>query len=193
MSLCLLCRERIIGFSRIHMPGITFNQRTREMEIQGSESFIESNFHKIEDILKESLVTMNKQASTKTKANRENFLSDEIQKNQTTKVMRASEMSVLETRTAAKPGGLEISETLKASRPPVRKYFNTLGKQIRSEDTSTGRNQATGPTGRIPEGISIASLKEKFGLSQQQIEGVIKDAEKHGRVRKYLNGSYVWV
>jgi hypothetical protein len=95
--------------------------------------------------------------------------------------------------TATKSEVPEVSEASKATRPPVRKYFNTLGKQIRSEDTSIGKNQAVGPIGRIPAGISIASLKEKFGLSQQQIEGIIRDAEKHGRVRKYLNGSYVWV
>ena len=108
-------------------------------------------------------------------------------------VMRASESSALETPAATKPGVQEVPEAPKATRPPVRKYFNTLGKPIRSEDTSIGKNQAVGLIGRAPEGISIASLKEKFGLSQQQIEGIIKDAEKHGRVRKYLNGSYVWV
>ncbi len=175
------------------MPVITLNQTTKEFEIKGPESFIEFNFHKIENILKESFTTMNKKASGKTKANRETLSSDEIQKPQTLKEVRASEISAPETRTTTKPEGQEISETLKATRPPVRKYFNTLGKQIRSEDTSTGRNQAAGPIGRIQEGISIASLREKFGLSQQQIEGVIRDAEKHGRVRKYLNGSYVWV
>ena len=168
------------GFQFIsHMSGITFNQTTKEIEIKGPEPFIESNFQKIEDILKESLGTMKKKVSAKAKANKEILLSDEIQKPQTTKVMKASEISAPERPTA--------------TRPPVRKYFNTVGKYIRSEDTSIGKNQTVGVIGRIPEGISIASLKEKFGLSQQQIEGIIKDAEKHGRVRKYLNGSYVWV
>ena len=182
MNPCPLCRERIFGFLRSHMSGITFNQTTKEIEIKGSESFIESNFHKIEDLLKESLVTMNKKASGKSKANREILLSDEIQKPQTTKVMKASESSVPERPTTTKPGVQEVPEAPKATRAPVRKYFNTLGKYIRSEDTSIGKNQAVGLIGRIPEGISIASLKEKFGLSQQQIEGIIKDAEKHGRV-----------
>ena len=174
------------------MSGITFNQTTKEIEIKGPESFIESNFHKIEDILKESLGTM-KKVSGKTTANRKIRLSDEIQKPQTTQVMKTSEGSAPETPAATKPGVQKIPEAVKATRPPVRKYFNTLGKPIRSEDTSIGKNQAVGLIGRTPEGISIASLKEKFGLSQQQIEGIIKDAERHGRVRKYLNGSYVWV
>ena len=66
------------------MSCITYNQTTQEMEIKGTESFIESNFHKIEDILKESFVTMNKKASGKNETNREIRLSDEIQKPQTT-------------------------------------------------------------------------------------------------------------
>ena len=175
------------------MSCITYNQATQEMEIKGTESFIESNFHKIEDILKESFVTMNKKVSGKNETNREIRLSDEMKEPRTTHVMRASESSALETPAAANPGVQEVPEAPKATRPPVRKYFNTLGKPIRNEDTSIGKNQAVGLSGRAPEGISIASLKEKFGLSQQQIEGIIKDAEKHGRVRKYQNGSYVWV
>jgi hypothetical protein len=174
------------------MSSIIFNQATKEIEIKGPDSFIESNFHKIEDIVRESFVTM-KKVSGQTTANRELRLSNDIQKPQTTQVMKASEGSVPEKPAATKPGVQKIPEAQKATRPPVRKYFNTLGKPIRSEDTSIGKDQAVGHIGRTPEGISITSLKEKFGLSQQQIEGIIKDAEKHGRVRKYLNGSYVWV
>jgi hypothetical protein len=174
------------------MYGITFNQSTKEIEIKGPDSFIESNFHKIEDIVRESFVTM-KNVSGKTTANREIRLSDEIQKPQAIQVMKASEGSAPETPAATKPGVQKVPEAPKVTRPPVRKYFNTLGKPIRSEDTSISKDQAAGHIGRTPEGISITSLKEKFGLSQHQIEGIIKDAEKHGRVRKYLNGSYVWV
>jgi hypothetical protein len=159
------------------MSGITFNQTTKEMEIKGPESFIESNFHKMEKILKESFGTVNKKVSGTTKTNRGILLSDEIQKLQTAKVMRASEIP-----SATKPGVQEVPAALKATRPPVRKYFNTLGKYMRSEDTLLGTNQAGGSIGRLPEGISIASLREKFGLSQQQIKGIIKDAEKYGRV-----------
>ena len=36
------------------MSSIKFNQLTREIELEGSESFIESNFDKIQDLLIES-------------------------------------------------------------------------------------------------------------------------------------------
>jgi hypothetical protein len=177
---------------RRRMSGIIYNQATKEMEIKGPESFIESNFHKIEDLIRESFVTMNKKASGKTKADKEIRLEDEIQKPQPVQLKRACESSASGTPAATESRVREVPEVPKATRPPVRKYFNTLGKCIRSEDTSIGKDQAVDPAGKSPEGISIASLREKFGLSQQQIEGIIKDAEKHGRVRKYLNGSYVW-
>ena len=164
------------------MSGITFNQTTKEIEIKGTESFIESNFHKMEKILKESFGIVNKTVSETTKTNRGILLSDGIYKPQTAKVTRASAISDPEIPSATKPGVQEVPEAQKATRPPVRKYFNTLGKYIRSEDTLLGTNQAGGSTGRLPEGISIASLKEKFGLSQQQIKGIIKDVEKYGRV-----------
>ena len=43
-----------------------------------------------------------------------------------------------------------------------------------------------------PTEISIASLKEKFGLSESKIGGIIRDAEKLGKIRRVMNGSYVW-
>ncbi len=111
------------------MYGITFNQTTKEIEIKGPDSFIESNFHKIEDIVRESFVTM-KKASGKTTAKREIRLSDEIQKPQATQVMKASEGSAPETPAVTKLGVQKVPEAPKATRPPVRKYFNTLGKPI---------------------------------------------------------------
>jgi Mor family transcriptional regulator len=92
----------------------------------------------------------------------------------------------------AKPGAREVGEAQMAKRPPVRKYFSTMGKPIRSEDTSIDKHQSGDVTVRTPDGISIASLKEKFGLSEQQVEGIIKEAERHGRIRKHQDGSYVW-
>ena len=43
-----------------------------------------------------------------------------------------------------------------------------------------------------PREISIASLREKFGLSESKIGGIIRDAEKFGKIKRVMNGSYVW-
>jgi len=127
-----------------------------------------------------------KKAVKKTEANE--------QKPQITHLTRKADTSVPKTPAATDTRIYGVPQTPQATRPPVRKYFNTTGKYIRSsKDTSVEKTEAVDPIRGISEGISIASLKEKFGLSQQQIEGVIKDAEKHGRVRKYVDGSYAWV
>jgi hypothetical protein len=42
------------------------------------------------------------------------------------------------------------------------------------------------------EVLSIASLKEKFGLSDSKIGVIIRDAQKQGKIRRTVNGSYAW-
>ena len=43
-----------------------------------------------------------------------------------------------------------------------------------------------------PKEISVESLREKFGLTESKIVGIFRDAEKLGKVRRAVNGSYVW-
>jgi hypothetical protein len=174
------------------MSNIKFNSTTKEIEIRGSESFIESNFYKIHELLIESLGVKKAKVSRQTKVDKEPILSGETIE-PTTEVIRASEISEApEELLATKPGIHEVPQAPKVTRPPVRKYFNTLGKCIRSEDTSINKSQTSDVIGQIPEEISVASLKEKFGLSEKQIEGIIKDAEKQGRVRRDLDGSFFY-
>jgi hypothetical protein len=162
------------------MPGIIFNARTKELEIKGSESFIESHFHMFEEIMKKTETgKMNSEISLETQAGE---LWD--------KERKASQTPERGSSTPARPEIRDNPAASKATRAPVRKYFNTLGKPIRSVETTPQKNLSPAPVDRA-EGISIASLREKFGLSEQQIQGVIKDAERNGRIRKYLDGSYV--
>jgi len=174
------------------MSNINFNSTTREIEINGSESFIESNFHKIEALLIESFGEKKARVSRQTMADKEPLCSAENM--EPTKAPGASEiLQAHKELQAVRPGIGESPQAPRVARPPVRKYFNTLGKFIRSEDTAINKSQTIDVLGQIPEELSITSLKEKFGLSEKQIEEIIKDAEKQGRVRKDLDGSYVWV
>jgi hypothetical protein len=175
------------------MSDIKFNSTTKEIEITGSESFIESNFHQVEALLIESFGRKKAEVSRRTNADKEPALSGETRE-PITELLRTSDiLEAPEELPAPKPETREVLQTPRVARPPVRKYFNTLGKYIRSEDTSINRSQPADALGQIPEELSVASLKEKFGLSERQIEEIIKDAEKQGKVRKDLDGSYVWV
>lgn len=149
------------------MSHFTVDSKTGEVEIQGSETFVESNFHHIQAKLAESF--SEKQAPG------------------------IGQATAPETVPAATPAIKEMPPAPKVPRPPVRKYFNALGKLIRSEDTSVSRNQATDVLRQHPDEISVASLKAKFGLSEKQVEEIIRDAERQGRVKRDQDGSYVWV
>ncbi|MBM4313865.1 MAG: hypothetical protein FJ122_08090 [Deltaproteobacteria bacterium] len=175
------------------MSDIRCNPMTREIEIIGSESFIEAHFHKIEALMIEGFGEKEEQASILTGMDKEPMLSSET-KETIREAPRSADISITpsELPTTGPESG-EAPQAPKVPRPPVRKYFNTLGKLIRSEDTSINKSQPVDVLGQTPEELSVASLREKFGLSERQIEEVIKDAEKQGRVRKDLDGSYVWV
>jgi hypothetical protein len=74
---------------------------------------------------------------------------------------------------------------LKAKRPPLRKY-------IRKEGMPGHQRNVVEVVEQKPSEISIASLKEKFGLSDSKIGGIIRDAEKLGKIKRVMNGSYAW-
>lgn len=176
------------------MNSFKFNTVTKEIEIKGSESFIESNFYMIENLLAKSLRSIKTKGSKKMTAHKEPVLLVEAVEPQKTEAVKISEViDTPETKPATQKVTLEVRGEPKVNRPPVRKYFNTFGKLIRSEDTSINRNPVVNVNENMPIGISITSLKEKFGLSDDKIEEVVREAEKHGKVRRDMNGSYVWV
>lgn len=175
------------------MSNIKFNSTTKEIEITGSEAFIESNFHRVRVLLSESFGGEKAEMSGPTRTDKKPSLSGETREPMTEALRTSKTSEAPDELPATKPESHEVPQASRVARPPVRKYFNTLGKYIRSEDTSINKSQPLDALGQIPGELSVASLKEKFGLSERQIEEIIKDAEKQGRVRKDLDGSYVWV
>ena len=81
--------------------------------------------------------------------------------------------------------GPEFAHELKATRPPVRKY-------IRKEGMPGHQKTVVEVVEQKQNEISIAALKEKFGLSESKIGGIIRDAEKLGKIKRVMNGSYSW-
>ena len=144
------------------MAGIKFNTATKELEIKGPESFIESNFDKIMDLLTDSLGIKKKKLSRKTKAVKEPILSVETNESQTLEVIDIPEVvEVPETVLATEPVIPEVLQERKVKRPPLRIYIRDGAKTV-YKSHSVDHNE------QVPERISLASLKEKFGLSQQK-------------------------
>jgi hypothetical protein len=122
----------------------------------------------------------------KNKTNHESISFVKMKESQTgTEIARSKISKTLSTLPAMESSMSEISHDLKANRPPLRKY-------IRREGSPGHERISVQVVEQKPNEISIASLKEKFGLSESKIEGIIRDAEKQGKVRKVMNGSYVW-
>jgi hypothetical protein len=168
------------------MPSIKFNQLTKEIEMKGSESFIESNFEKIQDLLVESFGVKKVIVSRKTKANRKPISFVITPESQTSTEIKKDELSeVCPTLPATDRSIPKISHELKTNRPPVKKYIRKVG-------IPGHQRMVVQVVEQKPSEISIASLKEKFGLSESKIGGIIRDAEKLGKIRKAMNGSYVW-
>jgi hypothetical protein len=168
------------------MPSIKFNQLTKETEVKGSESFIESNFNKIQDLLVESFGVKKMIVSRTTKATQEPISFVKIKESKAdAEINRRGLSEASPISSATKSSSPEFSHELKAKRPPLRKY-------IRKEGMPGHQRVVFEVVEKKQKEISIASLREKFGLSESKIGGIIRDAEKLGKLRRVMNGSYSW-
>ena len=168
------------------MSTIKFNYLTKEIELKGSESFIESNLDKIQELLIESIGVKKEMVSRRTKAKQEPISGLKVKESQTSAEMAGQEPSnASQLSPAIKPFMHEISHEIKASRPPLRKYIRKVGIPGQERIVVEVVEQK-------PKELSLSSLKEKFGLSDSKIGGGIWYTEKPGKMRRVMNGSYVW-
>jgi len=158
------------------MPSIKFNQLTKETELKGSESFIESNFDKIQVLLVESYGVRKKvRTQGKAKINPEPMPLEKMKESLTNPGLITHEPPgpppVYPATTSTVP---EIPPVAKAARPPLRKYIRKVGmpgdQKIVVEVIEPKEKE-----------ISLESLREKFGLSAPKISGITRDADKRER------------
>jgi hypothetical protein len=168
------------------MSSIKFNDLTKEIEMEGSEAFIESNFNKIQDLLVESVGEKKMIAPRKTKMNQEPISGVKMKESQIGVELKRHELSEASPiLPATKFSMSENSHEIKANRPPLRKYIRKVGIPGHERTVVEVVEQK-------PKEITLASLKEKFGLSETKIGGIIRDAEKFGKIKRVMNGSYAW-
>lgn len=164
------------------MPGIKLNQFTKEIELKGPESFIEKNFDKIEDLLIESFGVRKRMVSRKTEATQEQMLfgkMNESKEGRETKRHPLSDASqLLSQATSCMP---EVTHELKAARPPLRKYIRKVGAPGHERTLVEVVQQK-------PKELTLASLKEKFGLSGTKTGGTLRDAGTFGNMNRAVNG-----
>jgi hypothetical protein len=155
--------------------------------MKGSESFIESNFNKIQDLMIETFGVKKMMTLRRAKENREPVSGVKLEEFQTSIEITRHDLSELsQISTASKSAVFENSAKLNVNRPPLRKYIRQVGmpghQKMMVEVVDQKQRE-----------ISIASLREKFGLSESKLGGILRDAEKFGKVKRVLDGSYVWL
>jgi hypothetical protein len=166
------------------MPSIKFNLLTKEIELKGSESFIESNYGRVKDLLTECFGEKKMVAPRKTKINEKPISVVKAKESQAGAEIKRNELSeVSPAFLAVKSSMPEISHKFNTTRPPLRKYIRKVG-------TPGYERTMVEVVEQKPKELSLASLKEKFGLSDFKNGGMIRDANKLGKMRRVMSGPY---
>jgi hypothetical protein len=179
------------------MNSVRFNKAKKEIEIIGSRSFVESHLDVIGKFPLGSSGEGDVKGAARTRAHWRVTISvgaGEPRKTGATRAPKGSDAAPAERK--APSARAEAPQGAAVKRPPVRKYFNTSGKLIRSESTAaeaSAQNAVVDAVEHTPKGMSISALKEKFGLSEDKVKEILDEAEKQGKVRRDMDGSFVWV
>jgi hypothetical protein len=134
---------------------IRFNPVTKEIEVEGSETFVKTYFSKLQTMI----------SGTPEK-----------------KVAIKEEPKAVKAATAKKPKALKARPQKKAKMVAKKEPGK---KRVTNIDTVVGLVQGS------PEGISTAELKERTGLAELQIWGIVNRAAKAGKIKKEKRGVYV--
>jgi hypothetical protein len=137
---------------------IKFNPVTKEIEIEGSESFVKRYFGKLQTMISEP-------------AEKKDVSKKELKPPKAAPVKKAEK----------KAKDVE-------NRP--QKKAKKATKKEAGEKGVTNIDMVMGLIQGSAEGISTAVLKEKTGLAERQIWGIVTRATKEGKIRKVKRGLY---
>ena len=157
---------------------IRFNPVTKEIEVEGSELFVKTYFDKLQ--------TMISGPSQKTAA-------IEIEKGP--KAVKAAPEKKAEKRPKVKkvsPAQKAPKDPKAAKTRPPKKAKKATKKEPRAKRI-TNIDMVVGLIQGSAEGISTAEIKEKTGLAESQIWGIVNRASKEGKIRKAKRGVYCGV
>jgi len=144
---------------------IKFNPSTMEIEIEGSQAFVETYFDKIQNLILSVAEEVRERPAVK--------------KARTPKKAKAARAG----KRGKAVGGARAEKARKAASGRKRDG----GRRVRG---ASNTDKVLELIRENPGGIGTPELKDKSGLSEQQIWGVIYAAEKRGKVRKVKRGVY---
>jgi hypothetical protein len=150
---------------------IRFNPVTKEIEIEGSESFVKAYFKKLQEmVFGHAVKTV--AAKIEPKAAKAVTARKTPKEPKVEKVSPAPKAS--KEPKAAKPRPPKKVKEASEKEPRVKKVTN-IGAIVRLIQAST-------------EGISTSDLKKKTGLNERQIWSIVNRASKEGKIQKAKRG-----
>ena len=151
---------------------VRFNPVAKEIEVEGSESFVKTTLDR--------LLAMISGASPKAAA---------IKKEP--KPVKAAPAKKAEKKPkVVKAPRVKKAKAPKAVKPAVAKKARKTAKKAPTQKKATNIDTVVSLIQGAPEGISTAELKEKTGLAERQIWGIVTRASKEGKIRKMKRGIY---
>jgi hypothetical protein len=145
---------------------IRFNPVTKEIEVEGSESFVKAYFSKLQEIISGS--PENAMAVKKEPV--------EVKSTPKKKAKVAKNSSTKKGSLLAKPSPAKRTKKVAVKDPGQKKATNIDAVVTLIQKSS--------------EGISTAVLKEKTGLAESQIWNIVNRATKEGKISKMKRGLY---
>lgn len=169
------------------MSMIRFNLITKEVTIEGTEPFVDGKFDEIRELMKASFKGAERRRMPTCPKGGGPILPLEDEEPGIAATTKDRPVRYGRKRRSDTRPAREASPDAVAQVPPVRRYIlRKAGMPSAKDRVATLPQEHAGR-------VSIESLKEKLGVTEQQIIGILREAEKEGRVRRELDGSYFWV
>ena len=152
---------------------VRFNPVAKEIEVEGSESFVKTTLDRL-------LAIISGAVKEKAKVKR------------ATKAVKAAPKKKAEKKpkVVKAPRVKKAKKAPKAVKPTVAKKVRKTGKRVPAKKRVTNIDTIVGLIQGAPDGISTAELKTKTGLAESQIWNIVNRATKLGKIRKMRRGVY---
>lgn len=166
---------------------VKFNPSTKEIEVEGSESFVK--------------ITLDKLLSVIPGARKANAKEPKIEKvrpaKKTIKAQKAKAAKAAPSKKAEKepkavkaPRVKKAKKTPKAVKPAIAKKVKGAGKKAPAKKRVTNIDTIVSLIQGAPNGISTAELKTKTGFAETKIWSIVNRSIKSGKIRTVKRGVY---
>jgi len=153
---------------------VKFNPGTKEIEVEGSESFVKTTLDRLLAIISGAV-------------------KEKVKVKRATKAVKAAPAKKTEKkpRVVKAPRTKKVPKAPKVVKPAIAKRVRKIAAKAPAEKRVTNIDTIVSLIQGAPEGISTAELKERTELTERQIWGIVNSAKKMGKIKQGKRGVYV--